>query len=171
MALRIIRKVPDDILNKKTREVKKIDDRTKEILKDMVTTMNEAEGVGLAAPQVGILKKMFVANVGDGNIYKIINPEFLETKGKDLDIEGCLSIPGFQGVVERAKWVKMKYTDENGEEKIIETDGLLAKCLQHEYDHLEGILITSKHIEEVTDENYEEIMEMITKFKEENKDY
>lgn len=168
MALRIIRKVPDEILNKKARPVKKVDDRTRALLDDMVNTMYESNGIGLAGPQVGILRRLFVADVGDGKVYKIINPEIIEKKGTDLEIEGCLSIPNFQGTVERARWIKMKYTDENGQEQVIEADGLLAKCLQHEYDHLDGVLITSKYIDKVTADNIEEIQEKIDKLRQEN---
>lgn len=159
MAIRIIREVPDEILNKKTREVKKVDDKIRNLLNDMVDTMRKDEGIGLAGPQVGVLRRLFVVEVDEGEIYKVINPEILETRGSDIAIEGCLSIPNWRATVERPEWVKMKYLDENGEEKIIEADGLLGKCLQHEYDHLEGILISSKFIEEVTEDNMEEIIE------------
>lgn len=163
MALRLLRLVPDEILNKKTRPVKKIDRRIQDLLDDMVTTMRQENGVGLAGPQVGMLRRLFVVEVEDGQVYKVINPEILETSGSEIDVEGCLSIPNFQATVERPSHVKMKYTDENGDEQIVEADGLLARCLQHEYDHLEGVLITSKYIDEVTDENREEIYEKIGK--------
>lgn len=163
MALRIVRKVDDPILLKKAREVKKIDDRLLQLLDDMVDTMHEENGIGLAGPQVGILRRVFVADLGDGNVYKIINPEILESEGEDIDIEGCLSIPNFNCTVKRAEKIKMKYMDIEGNEQIIETDGMLAKCFQHERDHLDGILITSKMIDKVTDENYEEILKKIGK--------
>ncbi|WP_103980944.1 peptide deformylase [Helcococcus massiliensis] len=165
MSLRVVRLVPDEILNKKARPVKKIDERIKQLLNDMVNTMRENNGIGLAGPQVGVLRRLFVIDLGEDHVYKVINPEILERKGSDIDIEGCLSIPNFQGTVERAEWIKAKYTDENGQEQIIEADGLLAKCFQHEYDHLDGILITSKYIEEVTDDNIEEIRERLAKDK------
>lgn len=161
MGLRIIRQVPDEILNKQTRAVKEVNDRIKSLLDDMVETMHKDGGIGLAGPQVGVLRRLFVADIGDGKVYKVINPEFLEKRGKNIGIEGCLSIPNFRATVERADWVKMKYLDENGIEQIVETDGLLAKCFQHEYDHLDGILITSKYIEEVKDEDYFDIEEDI----------
>lgn len=163
MAKRIVRTVDDPILLKRAREVKKIDDRLLQLLDDMVETMHDFDGIGLAGPQVGILKRVFVADVGDGNVYKIINPEIIEESGKDIDIEGCLSIPNFNCTVERAEKIKMKYIDIEGNEKIIEADGLLAKCFQHERDHLDGILITSKMIDKVTDQNYEEILKKIGK--------
>ena len=159
MAIRIVREVPDEILNKKTREVKDINDKIRNLLDDMVDTMRKEEGIGLAGPQVGVLRRLFVVEVDEGEVLKVINPEILETKGTSIGIEGCLSIPNWRATVERPEWVKMRYQDENGEEKIIEADGLLGKCLQHEFDHLEGILISSKYIEEVTEENMDEIVE------------
>lgn len=166
MGLRIIRKVPDEILEKPCREVKNINDRIKLLLDDMVETMHEDDGIGLAGPQVGVLRRIFVADVGDGNVYRIINPEIIEKEGEDIDIEGCLSIPNFRGTVKRAEKIKMKYLDENGEQQIIEADGLLARCFQHEYDHLDGVLITSKFIEEIKDDELEEWIEKKNKERE-----
>lgn len=163
MALRVIRKVDDPILLKRAREVNKIDDRLLQLLDDMVDTMHEENGIGLAGPQVGILRRVFVADLGDGQVYKIINPEILEFEGEDIDIEGCLSIPNFNCTVKRAEKIKMKYIDIEGKEQIIDADGMLAKCFQHERDHLDGVLITSKMIDEVTDENYEQILKKIGK--------
>lgn len=156
MALRIVREVNDDILLKKSRPVAKVDKRILQLLDDMVETMRYHEGVGLAGPQVGVLRRVFVAEV-DNKVYKIINPEFVEMNGEHIGIEGCLSIPNFRATVKRAKKVKMKYIDVQGNEQIIEADGLLAKCFQHESDHLDGILITSKYLEKVTEENIEEL--------------
>lgn len=159
MGLRTVRKVDDPILLKKSREITEINDRILELLDDMVDTMHEENGIGLAAPQVGILRRCFVADLGDGNIYKIINPEIIESEGSSIDIEGCLSIPEYNCTVERPEKIKMKYMDINGDTQIIEADGLLARCFQHETDHLDGILITSKEIDKVTKENMEEIRE------------
>lgn len=160
MGLRQVRKDNDPLLLKKSREIKDINDRILSLLDDMVETMQSENGIGLAAPQVGVLRRCFVADVGDGNIYKIINPEIIEhSKDASIDIEGCLSIPNYNCTVERPQKIKMKYTDINGKEQIIEADGLLARCLQHEYDHLDGILITSKAIEEVTEDNIDDIRE------------
>lgn len=156
MGIRTIRLEDDPILLKKSREVTEINERILELIDDMVDTMNEAQGIGLAAPQVGVLRRIFVASVEEGVVYKVINPEFLEMDGSEIDAEGCLSIPNFRGTVERATKVKMKYTTVEGKEEIIEAEGLLARCFQHEYDHLEGILITSKYIDEVTDSDDEE---------------
>lgn len=148
MALREIRLDNDPILRKKSKEITEITDRIKILLDDMIDTMNEAEGVGLAAPQVGILRRAVVIDIGEGPI-KLINPVILETKGEVIDIEGCLSIPGRSGTVNRPEWVKVKYIDIHGKEKVLEGSGLLARAICHEVDHLDGILYTDKIIEEV----------------------
>lgn len=148
MALREIRLDNDPILRKKSKEITEITDRIKILLDDMIDTMNEAEGVGLAAPQVGILRRAVVIDIGEGPI-KLINPVILETKGEVIDIEGCLSIPGRSGTVNRPEWVKVKYIDIDGKEKVLEGSGLLARAICHEVDHLDGILYTDKIIEEV----------------------
>ncbi|HLR21361.1 MAG TPA: peptide deformylase [Tissierellaceae bacterium] len=148
MALRKIRLEGDPILRKKAREVENVDDRVKTLLDDMVDTMNEANGIGLAAPQVGILRRVIVIDIGDGPI-KLINPEFVDKNGEQVEVEGCLSIPNLAGTVKRPNWVKIKYIDINNEERIIEGDGLLARVLCHEIDHLDGILYTDKVIEYV----------------------
>ena len=158
MALRNIRLEGDPILRKKSRPVEGITDRIKILLDDMVETMNHADGVGLAAPQVGVLRRAVVIDVGEGPI-KMINPKFIETEGKYVDIEGCLSVPNKAGTVERPERVKIKYLNENWEENILEGTGLLAKAICHELDHLEGILYTDKVIEYVdivTEEEEEE---------------
>lgn len=141
MALRDLRIVPDDILRKKAKPVKEMTPRLKTLVKDMFNTMDHEDGVGLAAPQVGILKRIFTVGVGEVRLC-FVNPEIIETKGEYLDIEGCLSIPGETGVVKRAQYVKAKAMNENGEEFMIEAKNLLARCILHEYDHLEGILFT-----------------------------
>lgn len=158
MALRNIRLDGDPILRKKSRPVEEINDRIKTLLDDMVETMNDADGVGLAAPQVGVLKRIVIIDVGDGPI-KIINPEFLEVEGSFIDVEGCLSIPNKAGKVERPKRVKIKYLNEKAEEQILEGTGLLAKAICHEIDHLDGILYTDKIIEyvDIANEDEEEL--------------
>ncbi len=156
MALREIRLLDDPILRKKSREITEINDRIRILLDDMVETMKEAEGVGLAAPQVGVLRRAVVIDVGDGPI-KLINPEILETKGEIIDVEGCLSIPGRSGKVPRPEWVKIKYLDIEGNEKFLEGTGLLARAICHEIDHLDGILYIDKMIEEVTLEEDDEV--------------
>ncbi|HEY8361962.1 MAG TPA: peptide deformylase [Tissierellaceae bacterium] len=155
MALRKIRLLDDPILRKKSREITEINERIKILLDDMVETMKAADGVGLAAPQVGVLRRAIVIDIGNGPI-KLINPKILEQKGEIIDIEGCLSIPGKSGKVPRPEWVKVKYLDIEGNEKIIEGTGLLARALCHEIDHLDGILYIDKMIEEVPIEEVEE---------------
>ena len=146
MALRNIRKYGDEILRKKSRKVEVINDRILTLIEDMKETMYEADGVGLAAPQVGILKRIAVIDVGEGPI-TIINPEIIEREGTYLDIEGCLSVPEKQGTVERPEKVKVKALNEKGEEVVIEGEGLLARAFCHEIDHLDGILFVDKIIE------------------------
>lgn len=143
MGLRNIRKFGDEILRKKSRPVDEINERIKIMVKDMFDTMYEADGVGLAAPQIGILKRLVVIDVGEGPI-TLINPEILEAEGSVLDEEGCLSLPGSQGIVPRPQKVKVKALNENGKETIIEGEGLLARAMCHEIDHLDGILFIDK---------------------------
>ncbi|MBC8590454.1 peptide deformylase [Wansuia hejianensis] len=154
MALRTIRLDGDPILRKTSKNIDNINDRIKTLLNDMVETMVEANGVGLAAPQVGILRRAVVIDIGDG-VIKMINPEIIEQKGSDVDVEGCLSIPGKSGTVKRPLSVKVKFLNENGEEQILEGTGLLARAICHEIDHLNGILYTDKVIEYV-DVEYED---------------
>ena len=146
MALRTIRKYGDELLRKKSRKVDIIDERILTLLKDMEETMHAADGVGLAAPQVGILKRVVVIDIGEG-ILKLINPEIVETEGTEIDTEGCLSVPGEQGEVERPYKVKVKALNEKGEEIMIEGEGLLARAFCHEIDHLDGILFVDKAID------------------------
>lgn len=143
MAIRKLRTIPDDILRKKCRVVEKIDDKILELLDDMVETMVEEDGVGLAAPQVGILKRLVVIDVGEG-IFKMINPEILEMKGAEVDIEGCLSVPERSGEVERPTWLKLRYTDIEGREILLEAEDFFARAICHELDHLDGVLYIDK---------------------------
>jgi len=145
MALREIRTTDDEILRKKSKKVDNITPTIITLLEDMAETMYEAEGVGLAAPQVGILRRVVVIDVGDG-IIELINPEIIETDGEQTGPEGCLSVPGVTGEVERPLIVKVKALNRNGEEFIIEGEGLLARALCHEIDHLDGIIFTDKVI-------------------------
>ena len=141
MALRNIRLEGDDILRKKCKKVSEIDDKLKTLIKDMIDTMYDADGVGLAAPQVGILKRLFVIDVYDGYGPRVfINPEILETDGSQTGEEGCLSLPGRSEEVERPNYVKVKATNEKGEEFILEAEELLARAVCHENDHLDGKL-------------------------------
>lgn len=145
MALRQIRIMGDDKLEKVCRPVKEMTPRTRELIEDMLDTMYEANGVGLAAPQVGILKRIVVIDIGDGPIV-MINPEILETSGEQSGQEGCLSLPGQAGIVTRPYYVKARALDENMEEYEIEAEELLARAICHELDHLEGIMYV-RHVE------------------------
>lgn len=141
MAIRNIRTIGDDVLRKKSKEVEEITSREITLIEDMVDTMFEANGVGLAAPQVGVLKRIFVIDIGDENGTMVfINPEILETSGSQCDEEGCLSIPGESKQVERPNYVKVKAYNEKGEQFILEGEELLARAILHENDHLDGIL-------------------------------
>lgn len=144
MALREIRKQGDPILNKECKPVKEMTPRIRELIEDMFETMYEGNGCGLAAPQVGILKQITVIDVEDGNQYVLINPEILEESGSQTGEEGCLSVPGYSGVVTRAQHVKVRALDENMEPFELEGEDLLARCILHECDHLHGHLFTEK---------------------------
>ena len=140
-----IRKYGDKVLRETSTPVEKIDGEILKILDDMVDTMKDAQGVGLAAPQVGINKNMFVLDIGDGKIRKIINPEFIEISKEEVENEeGCLSIPGIYKKVRRAERVKLKYLNEKGEEVIEEGTELLGRAFQNEYDQLKGELFVDK---------------------------
>lgn len=143
MAYRQIRIDGDEVLRKKSRPVEKIDKKILTIIEDMADTMYKADGVGLAAPQIGILKRIVTIDVGDGLI-EMINPEILEQSGEQDGPEGCLSLPGTTGEVKRPAYVKAKYTNPSGETVIIEGKDLLARCICHEIDHLDGILYKDK---------------------------
>lgn len=144
MAIRNIRTMGDPILEKKCKKVKEITPRTKELIDDMIDTMYEANGVGLAAPQVGILKRIVVIDTtGEGAIV-MINPRILETSGEQTGGEGCLSVPGKTGTVTRPNYVKAVAFDENMEEFEIEGTELLARAICHETDHLDGHLYVEK---------------------------
>lgn len=137
MAIRKIRELGDEVLTKKCKEVTKMTLRTKILIGDMLDTMYEAAGVGLAASQVGVLKRIVTIDVGDGPIV-LINPVILETSGEQTGDEGCLSVPGKAGTVTRPNYVKLKAFNENMEEIELEAEELLARACCHELDHLEG---------------------------------
>ena len=141
MAIREIRVVGDRVLTKKCRPVEKMTPRISELIDDMFDTMYEANGVGLAAPQVGILKRIVVMDV-DGTPHLLINPEILETSGSQTGAEGCLSLPGKAGIVTRPNYAKVKALNEDMEEVILEGEGLLARAFCHEIDHLDGKMYT-----------------------------
>jgi peptide deformylase len=143
MALRNIRKFGDDVLRKKCREVEEIDNRLLTLIEDMKETMYDADGVGLAAPQVGVLKKVFVIDIGEGPLV-FINAEIVETSGSQTDEEGCLSLPGETEEVMRPNYVRARALNEKGEEFEIEAEELLARAILHEYDHLNGTLFIDR---------------------------
>lgn len=153
MALRNIVLEGDPILRKHCREVDQVDDRIRMILDDMVETMRDANGCGLAAPQIGIMRRMFVAEPEEGRVYCFVNPEILEMEGSQTGDEGCLSLPGYQGTVERPQRIKIQGLDKEGNHQSYEFEGWDAVVMCHEFDHLEGILYTDKsdHIYELTD--------------------
>ena len=153
MALRTIRVQGDSVLTKKSRTVDKMTPRIGELITDMLDTMYDAMGVGLAAPQVGILKRIVVIDVGEGPIV-LINPEILETSGEQTGDEGCLSVPGMAGQVTRPNYVKVKAQDEDMNEVEYEGEGLLARAFCHELDHLDGHMYVEKVEGELHDVQY-----------------
>ena len=155
MAIREVRKIGDEILGKQCKEVKKMTIRTKILIGDMLDTMYEKMGVGLAAPQVGILKRIVVIDVGEGPIV-LINPEIIETSGEQTGEEGCLSVPGKAGLVTRPNYAKVKAYNEDMEEFIVEGEELLARALLHEIDHLDGHMYTELVEGELHQVSYDE---------------
>ena len=151
MAIRNIRVLGDEILRKKAKEITEVTPRIQELIDDMFETMYDADGVGLAAPQVGIRKRLVVIDCGEEPLV-LINPVILETSGEQTGQEGCLSVPNKVGIVTRPNYAKVKAYDENMQEYIIEGTELLARCLCHEIDHLNGILFTDKVIKFVKED-------------------
>ncbi|MBO6112112.1 MAG: peptide deformylase [Lachnospiraceae bacterium] len=160
MALRNIREIGDDILLKKAKEVKDMTDRTKELIDDMIETMYEANGVGLAAPQVGVLKQIITIDTSEekDDLYVFINPVILKTDGEQTAYEGCLSVPGKTGKVTRPNYVMVRYLDRDMKEQTLEAEDILARAICHEVDHLDGKLYVDlvegelSDIEDVQDE-------------------
>lgn len=144
MAIRHIVTEGDEILRKKCREVTEVTDRIKMTLEDMLETMHSEFGVGIAAPQVGVMRRMFIAEPEEGRIYYMINPEILETEGSQMSCEGCLSVPGLVGDVERPERIKIRAMDLDGNEQVYEFEGYDATVMCHENDHLDGILYIDK---------------------------
>ena len=143
MAIRTIRREGEEVLRKKCREVTEMTPRIQELIEDMLDTMYEADGVGLAASQVGVLRRIVVVDVGDGPIV-LINPEIIETSGSQTGEEGCLSVPGKCGNVTRPNYVRVRALDRNMEPYEMEGEELFARAVCHECDHLEGILYVDK---------------------------
>lgn len=156
MALRNIRIQGDPILTKKCRKIEKMTPKIQELIQDMFDTMYDAYGVGLAAPQVGILKQVVVIDTTGEDPHVLINPEIIETSGSQTGDEGCLSLPGMSGTVTRPNYVKVKALNENMEEIILEGTELLARAICHETDHLHGKMYTELVEGELRRTNYEE---------------
>lgn len=146
MALRNIVKIGDPILNKKSRTVEKFDDKLATLIDDMIETMYNGNGVGLAAVQVGILKRVVVIDIGEG-VMELVNPEIISQEGEQISQEGCLSLPGQWGTTKRPKKVKVKAQDRNGKWQMFTGEDLKAKAFCHEIDHLDGIIFTSHIID------------------------
>lgn len=156
MAIRKIREIGDSCLKKKCREIEKFDDKLHILLDDMKETLTLANGVGLAAPQVGILRRVVVIDRGEEEgMLELINPVIIHTEGSETDIEGCLSVPGKAGEVTRPKKATVKAFDRNGNEFQFTGEGLYARCICHECDHLDGILYVER-AEELFDLNQDE---------------
>ena len=151
MAIRNIVKIGDPILNKKSRQIEKFDERLGLLLDDMAETMYRESGAGLAAVQVGVLKRIFVTDTGEG-LLELVNPEIIGTEGVQEEQEGCLSLPGECGITSRPSVVKVKAQNRNGKWFIHKAEGLKARCFCHEIDHLDGILFTERVIRAVKDE-------------------
>ncbi|NEW05461.1 peptide deformylase [Paenibacillus sp. SYP-B3998] len=158
MAIRIIVKDPDPVLREKAITVTKFNSNLHKLLNDMADTMYEAEGVGLAAPQIGILKRVIVMDCGEehGGLIEMVNPEVVESSGEQTGPEGCLSIPGLRGDVSRPLNVTAKGQDRDGNPIEITGTGLLARCIFHEIDHLNGVLFTDLAIKTYTSEEEED---------------
>lgn len=144
MAQRVIRTDEDPILRKQSRKVENINDRLKILIDDMFETMDAANGVGLAAPQVGILKRVITVDNQEGERFYMINPEIVKEEGCQIGMEGCLSIPEKQGKVQRANVIDVNYMDLDGNELTMHAEEFLARILQHEIDHLNGILYSDR---------------------------
>ena len=150
MALRNIVKVGDPLLRKKCKVVDTFDEKLWQLLDDMKETLDHAEGLGLAAPQVGILKRVCIVEYDD-KLYELVNPVLISSKGKCVDNEGCLSVVGFRGLVERPKQIDIEYFDRHGNKVSFHAEGYFARVFLHEMDHLDGILFSDKMIKKLPD--------------------
>ncbi len=145
MAIRNIVQVGDDVLRKKSFEVTDFGSKTAELLDDMKDTLKKAQGAGLAAPQVGVLRRIFIVDVEEG-FFEFINPQIISQKGEQFGVEGCLSVKGKWGDVKRPKTLTIKYQDREGNYHTLTANDFLAKAICHEYDHLDGILYIDKAV-------------------------
>lgn len=143
MALLPINKIGDEVLREEAKPVDKVTKKRKKLIKDMLETMYAADGIGLAAPQVGVSERIIVVDVGEGP-FALINPLIKTKEGSAIDVEGCLSVPGQKGYVRRALKIVVEGMDEEEKPVRIDAEGLLARCLQHEIDHLDGVLFVDK---------------------------
>lgn len=159
MAIINIVKDGDDILRKKSRPVSEITPRVIRLLDDMIETLHDSHGVGLAAPQVGVLRRIALVEVEPGELIELINPVIISKKGKQEELEGCLSVPGKWGITKRPYEVTVKATDRNGEEFQVTGEDLLARALCHEIDHLDGTLFYDKAIHMLTKEELADLEE------------
>jgi peptide deformylase len=151
---------PADILEQPCKPVTIFNQKLKKIINDMYDTMIEFDGVGLAAPQVGVDEQIAIVDIDDGTgMIELINPEILETRGEQTDVEGCLSFPGLYGEVTRPYYVKVKTMNRKGKTTIIEAEDYLARAIQHEIDHLHGVLFTSKVTRYIKEEELQEVQE------------
>ncbi len=147
----------DPLLRKKCRTVDAITQRTHTLLDDMVETMRDANGCGLAAPQIGVLRRIVVIEVEDGTVYEMINPRITDRQGEQQEMEGCLSVPGRYGITKRPEIATVAYTDRNGCECELTGSGLLARAICHECDHLDGVLFTDNALRMFTPEELAEM--------------
>lgn len=159
MALRNIVTVGDSVLSKVCRPVTKFDNRLSILIDDMIETLEDSNGVGLAAPQVGVLRRVVVVDAGEDGILELVNPEIIEQSGEQTGLEGCLSVPGKYGIVTRPYVVKVRAQDRKGDWYEYEGEDLIARCFCHELAHLEGQLYTEVAERMLTAEELEELME------------
>ena len=159
MALRNIVTVGDSVLSKVCRPVTKFDNRLSILIDDMIETLEDSNGVGLAAPQVGVLRRVVVVDAGEDGILELVNPEIIEQSGEQTGLEGCLSVPGKYGIVTRPNVVKVRAQDRKGDWYEYEGEELIARCFCHELAHLEGQLYTEVAERMLTAEELEELME------------
>ncbi len=150
---------PDDKLRRPCEPVKVVTDELVQLLEDMYETMVAHDGIGIAAPQIGKNIQVAVVEIDEGDRFELINPTIIESKGSDIDVEGCLSIPHVFGTVERADEITVRYFDREGEEMEVEAFGYLARAIQHEIDHLNGKLFVDQMLEQIPEEELEAYME------------
>ena len=152
MAKRNILKMGDPLLRKKSREVENYDEKLHQLLDDMVETLHHVGGLGLAAPQVGVLKRVCIVEY-NGKLFELVNPVLVRSSGKCVDNEGCLSVVGFRGLVERPEKIDVQYFDRNGVKRKQHAEGYFARVFLHEMDHLDGILFADKMVKKIIDED------------------